>query len=62
MTIRENEPKIWKDLQNKVAEILTVCGYQCEIEKEIITLTEKVNIDVYAETNSQVSKSVIICE
>lgn len=62
MTIYENEPKTWKDLQNKVAEILTVCDYQCDVEKEIITVREKVNVDVYAEINSQVSKSEIICE
>lgn len=62
MTIYENEPKTWKDLQNKVAEILTVCGYQCEVEKEIITIREKVNVDVYAEINNQLSRNVIICE
>ncbi|WP_264522531.1 restriction endonuclease [Flavobacterium sp. N2469] len=62
MTIYENEPKTWKDLQNKVAEILTVCGYLCETEKDIITVREKVNVDVYAEINNQVSGSVIICE
>ncbi|MDR6760257.1 hypothetical protein J2Y38_000436 [Flavobacterium sp. 2755] len=62
MTIYENEPKTWKDLQNKSAEILTVCGYTCKTEKEIITVREKINVDVYAEMNSHISRSIIICE
>lgn len=62
MTIYENEPKNWKDLQNKVAEILTECGYKCETEKDIITTREKVNVDVYAKMNSQMAKSEILCE
>lgn len=62
MTIYENEPKTWKELQNKAAELLTVCGYLSETEKEISTIREKVNVDVYAEINREMSRSVIICE
>jgi hypothetical protein len=48
MKIYSESPKDWKDLQNKVAKYLCELGYGTEIEKDIQTVREIINIDVYA--------------
>lgn len=48
MKIYQNEPNDWRDLQIKVAKILSDSGFQCEIEKNVQTTRDTVNIDVYA--------------
>jgi len=44
-----NTPSNWKDLQTKVAEILSDCGFTTEIEKTITTARGQVELDVYAQ-------------
>ena len=55
-------PKNWKDLQVKVAETLSVCGYQCEVEKNIQTIRETINVDVLAINSQDIPSSTLICE
>ena len=58
MNIFSENPKDWLDLQNKVAYILSSCGYIVEIPKKIRTVRGEVEIDVYA-SDSDIS---IVCE
>lgn len=61
LKIIEHTPSTWKELQELVAQILSDCGFQTEIEKTIITLRGKVEVDVYAEkVNGFHSK--VLCE
>jgi Restriction endonuclease len=46
--IYSSEPTDWRDLQNKVCEILQTCGYLAETEKTIDSVRGKVAVDVYA--------------
>lgn len=62
MEIYKQQPKNWKDLQVKVAEILSVCGYQCKVEKNIQTIRETINVDVLATNSQDIPSSIIICE
>lgn len=62
MNIYEDLPKNWKDLQIKVAELLTVVGYKCDVEKDIQTVRETINIDVFAANYKEIPTSVILCE
>lgn len=62
MKIYSESPADWKDLQNKVARILSDIGYACEIEKNIQTARETINVDVFAENNRSNPKSKILCE
>jgi len=62
MNIFTEPPKDWKDLQTKVAKILSDIGYDCEIEKDILTARETINIDVYAINISNNPQSKILCE
>lgn len=55
-------PKGWKDLQNKVAEILTEIGFKTEIEKDINTVRGIVNIDVFSVDESQSPSIIYLCE
>lgn len=55
-------PKDWKDLQNKVAEILTEAGYKTEIGKDIKTVRGIVNIDVFSVDESQSPNIIYLCE
>jgi len=52
----------WKDLQNKVGEVLKNCGFNVEIEKTLQTVRGTVEVDVYAEENINGRKYSIICE
>lgn len=56
------EPTNWKDLQVKVAEILSECGFGTTIEKIVATARGKVELDVYAEEEVKGRKYSIICE
>ncbi len=62
MNIYSENPIDWRDLQKKVAGILSEIGYDCEIEKEIKTTRESINIDVYAVNNKDIPVSNILCE
>jgi restriction system protein len=62
MNLTNRKPSDWKDLQNKVSEVLTQCGFKSETEKVIETARGKVEIDVYAEENVKGRKYSIICE
>ena len=55
-------PNDWKDLQEKVAQILSDIGYETEIEKDIPTARGKVNVDVFAVDKSQSPNVCYICE
>ena len=55
-------PLTWKDLQERVCQILNQCGYYAESPKEISTArSSKLEVDVYAEDNS-IHRQIIICE
>lgn len=58
MQIFDKQPNDWKDLQNKVAHVLQVCGYKVETPKKIQTPRETIEVDVYAEN----SEFKIVCE
>lgn len=62
MTIITKEPNDWKDLQDKVSEILEQCGFTVETEKTIETARGKVELDVYAEETIKGRKYSIVCE
>lgn len=55
-------PNDWKDLQNKVSEILTRCGFSTQIEKKVKLARGSKEIDVYAEENIDFRKYSIIIE
>jgi hypothetical protein len=60
MKLTNKQPQDWKDLQNKVAEILSECGFNVEMEVE--TARGKGEIDVYAEEIIMGRKYSIACE
>lgn len=60
--IFKNEPDNWKDLQIKVAQLLSDIGFESEIEKDIETVRGKVNIDVFSVNNSEKPTTVILAE
>lgn len=55
-------PRNWRDLQHKVAEILAEIGYKTEIEKDIKTARETINVDVFSVDESQSPNIVHLCE
>lgn len=62
MQITGIHPNSWKDLQNKVAQILERCGFNTEIEKTIKTARGEVEIDVYGEELIDGRKYSLLCE
>lgn len=58
MQIFNEEPRDWKDLQDKVAYVLGSCGFNVETPKKIQTVRETIEVDVYAKT----TEMTIICE
>lgn len=58
MEIFCEEPKDWVNLQNKVAYILSSCGYDVETPKKVKSARGNVEIDVYAKD----SDILIVCE
>lgn len=61
-TIYNDHPSSWRDLQIRVAAILSDIGYICTIERDIDTVRGKVNIDVYAEKTGIGPSQVILAE
>jgi Restriction endonuclease len=62
MKIYLENPKDWRDLQKKVADTLSEIGYECEMEKDIQTAREIINIDVFAINKTKIPQSKILCE
>lgn len=62
MTLTNKQPQDWKDLQNKVSDILEQCGFRVETEKTTNTARGKVELDVYAEETIKGRKYSIVCE
>ncbi len=60
--INESEPTDWKDLQVQVARILSECGMATEIEKDIQTARETVNVDVWAQDTEHEPSVTYLCE
>lgn len=62
MTLTTNKPNDWKDLQNKVSEILEQCGFNVKTELIVKTARGEVELDVYAEEMVKGRKYSIVCE
>jgi len=60
--INPGEPKHWKVLQSDVAQILSECGFQVELNKTIRTVRGKVDIDVFALDPGQIPPVIYLCE
>lgn len=58
MRIFDEEPKDWVDLQNKVAYVLRMSGFNVETPKKLQSVRSEVEVDVYGE-NTDI---IIICE
>jgi predicted helicase len=54
--------KDWKDLQDKVAKIFSDQEFEVEIEKDLKTVHEVVNVDVFAKNPSVFPNEYYICE
>ena len=54
-------PSVWRDLQKKVAKILTGCGFETAVEKRIDTVRGSVVIDVHAEKAGS-NQGKVLCE
>jgi hypothetical protein len=60
--IYSTEPTDWRDLQDKVASILRICGCKSDVECTIETVRGKVDVDVLA-IDSTISPNLIyLCE
>ncbi len=62
MKLSTSQPQDWKDLQNKVSEVLSECGFYVQINKITKTARGKVELDVYAEETIKGRKYSIVCE
>src|SRR6187431_316087 len=62
MKIFKSAPENWHDLQNKCSKLLADIGFATEVEKNIQTAREKVNVDVLAINKSIVPNEVILVE
>ncbi|MEA5426399.1 restriction endonuclease [Arcicella lustrica] len=60
--ITSSIPNTWSDLQDKVSDILTQCGFSVETEKTVQTVRGSVELDVYAIETIKGRKYSIICE
>lgn len=60
--IYSTEPNGWRDLQDKIASILRVCGCEAEVERTIETVRGKVDVDVYAIDPIASPKLTYLCE
>jgi len=60
--IYSTEPIDWHDLQQKVANILSVCGCESDVEYTIETVRGKVDVDVYAIDQTTSPKLTYLCE
>lgn len=57
-----HNPENWKDLQNKVGEILRQCNFKVDIERKVESIRSEIEIDVYAEENIDNRRYLILCE
>lgn len=57
-----NNPENWKDLQNKVGEILSQFNFKVDIERKVKSIRSEIEIDVYAEENIDNRRYLILCE
>ncbi|MFN4314358.1 MAG: restriction endonuclease [Chitinophagaceae bacterium] len=57
--IYDSSPSNWEELQRFTAHILSECGFDTEIEKEIETVRGKVEVDVYAESKTAFESKII---
>lgn len=55
-------PDTWQDLQQSVAQILSDCGFNVELEKVVDLGRGQAEIDVYAEETIKGRRNLIICE
>ena len=55
-------PNDWRELQNKVAQILEECRFLVDIEKDIQTVRGSVNVDVFAQDIAHQPINTYICE
>jgi hypothetical protein len=62
MKIFDEQPTDWRDLQNKCGKILEDIGFHSEVEKDIKTVREIVNVDVLATNKNINSNESIIVE
>jgi len=60
--INTSPPDDWRDLQRKVARILSDCGFEVEVEKVVKLVRGKAEIDVYAEEVVDGRKYSLVCE
>jgi restriction system protein len=61
-SITSKLPTDWKDLQNQVASILTECSFKVESPKDVPLARGSVEVDVYAEEESNGRTYSILCE
>ncbi|MDM0055234.1 restriction endonuclease [Variovorax fucosicus] len=60
--IYSSEPSDWRDLQNKVGDVLRVCGMKAEVEHTLETVRGKVDVDVYAADETVRPSLTYLCE
>lgn len=60
--IEDQPPDDWRDLQEKVAQILRECGMDAETDKQLETARGTVNADVFAEDKSQTPATIYLWE
>jgi restriction system protein len=58
--IEANPPGSWQDLEARVAQILTECGYEVERQKNIPLARGDVNIDVWADDHSSPQNIIVV--
>ena len=61
-TIEDQLPGGWRDLQEKVAQILHECGMDAQTDKQLEIVRGTVNVDVFAEDTSQTPPVIYLCE
>ena len=60
--IEADDPSDWRDLQRRVCRILTECGMDAEIEREVTTARGQVNVDVVAVDPDPTLPAKYLCE
>jgi hypothetical protein len=55
-------PTDWRDLQNAVGQILTECGFETVVERQVRTVRGSVELDVWAQEEVQGRNFVTVCE
>ena len=60
--ITTNLPENWRALQASVGEILSECGFDVEVEKSVLTVRGKVELDVHAIETVDHRTYTVACE